>query len=429
MNVLICSIYLHMSSISDSRLRSCSNCLRISSISESRLRASVRSSSTSILRLCCACRPEKLTSISLDAGVSVGVQGLTLTPPQRPGVDANRTVVISIHTFNLNPTMRETKKQRKRKRVLTFAATDSPLAISRPTTLQKIDHSSTAFLRKRAAGDEQWERPITRYEAEEEEGDGVDRRHSAAWMTRGGIGEGGTGGRSFAACFHYKCEARAVACPKPLTALPATAFSTSSAALPACYRLRKFVRRGHCLPFRRCCPSLSPLLPFFARRRVEARGRRRRVEARGRKGFFFPSIGAREAKVEWGAQLKLHRWGASSHVREAADWEVLFMVVVCVFGCCYGREGRAQTGMWQGMGRVHQQKMRAARRLQATAAGEMEEDPLVAALPMHCLFPGSPHPPTSSYLCFFPHSFALFVFSQVSFAVCGFRVSDGCSFR
>ncbi|MQL77544.1 hypothetical protein Taro_009947 [Colocasia esculenta] len=41
MNVLICSICLRMSSISDSRLRSCSNSLRISSISESRLRASL----------------------------------------------------------------------------------------------------------------------------------------------------------------------------------------------------------------------------------------------------------------------------------------------------------------------------------------------------------------------------------------------------
>ncbi|MQM11708.1 hypothetical protein Taro_044617 [Colocasia esculenta] len=50
MNVLICSICLRMSSISDSRLCSCSNSLRISSISESRLRASVRNSSTSILR-------------------------------------------------------------------------------------------------------------------------------------------------------------------------------------------------------------------------------------------------------------------------------------------------------------------------------------------------------------------------------------------
>ncbi|MQM13260.1 hypothetical protein Taro_046182 [Colocasia esculenta] len=50
MNVLICSICLRLSSISDSRLRSCSNSLRISSISESRLRASVRNSSTSILR-------------------------------------------------------------------------------------------------------------------------------------------------------------------------------------------------------------------------------------------------------------------------------------------------------------------------------------------------------------------------------------------
>ncbi|MQM10905.1 hypothetical protein Taro_043800 [Colocasia esculenta] len=35
--------------------------------------------------LCCACRPEKLASRSLDAGVSVGVQGWTLTPPQRHG--------------------------------------------------------------------------------------------------------------------------------------------------------------------------------------------------------------------------------------------------------------------------------------------------------------------------------------------------------
>ncbi|MQM16233.1 hypothetical protein Taro_049187 [Colocasia esculenta] len=51
MNVLICSICLRMSSISDSRLRSYSNSLRISSISESRLHASVRNSSTSILRL------------------------------------------------------------------------------------------------------------------------------------------------------------------------------------------------------------------------------------------------------------------------------------------------------------------------------------------------------------------------------------------
>ncbi|MQM09565.1 hypothetical protein Taro_042442 [Colocasia esculenta] len=50
MNVLICSICLRRSSISDSRLRSCSNSLRISSISKSRLRASVRNSSTSILR-------------------------------------------------------------------------------------------------------------------------------------------------------------------------------------------------------------------------------------------------------------------------------------------------------------------------------------------------------------------------------------------
>ncbi|MQL82480.1 hypothetical protein Taro_014954 [Colocasia esculenta] len=51
MNVLICSICLRMLSISDSHLRSCSNSLRISSISESRLRASVRNSSTSILRI------------------------------------------------------------------------------------------------------------------------------------------------------------------------------------------------------------------------------------------------------------------------------------------------------------------------------------------------------------------------------------------
>ncbi|MQL86629.1 hypothetical protein Taro_019157 [Colocasia esculenta] len=50
MNLLIYSICLRMSSISDSRLRSCSNSLRISSISESCLRASVPNSSTSILR-------------------------------------------------------------------------------------------------------------------------------------------------------------------------------------------------------------------------------------------------------------------------------------------------------------------------------------------------------------------------------------------
>ncbi|MQL72735.1 hypothetical protein Taro_005077, partial [Colocasia esculenta] len=38
--------------------------------------------------LCCACRPEKSTSISLDARISVGVHVWTLTPPQRLGVDA-----------------------------------------------------------------------------------------------------------------------------------------------------------------------------------------------------------------------------------------------------------------------------------------------------------------------------------------------------
>ncbi|MQL73697.1 hypothetical protein Taro_006039, partial [Colocasia esculenta] len=40
------------------------------------------------LQLCCACRPERLASISLDAWISVGIQVWTLTPPQRPGVDA-----------------------------------------------------------------------------------------------------------------------------------------------------------------------------------------------------------------------------------------------------------------------------------------------------------------------------------------------------
>ncbi|MQL78178.1 hypothetical protein Taro_010594 [Colocasia esculenta] len=40
------------------------------------------------LQLCCACRPERLASISLDARISIGVQVWTLTPPQRPGVDA-----------------------------------------------------------------------------------------------------------------------------------------------------------------------------------------------------------------------------------------------------------------------------------------------------------------------------------------------------
>ncbi|MQM02567.1 hypothetical protein Taro_035333 [Colocasia esculenta] len=40
------------------------------------------------LQLCCACRPEKLAFISLDAEVSVGVHVWTLTPAQRPGLDA-----------------------------------------------------------------------------------------------------------------------------------------------------------------------------------------------------------------------------------------------------------------------------------------------------------------------------------------------------
>ncbi|MQM19489.1 hypothetical protein Taro_052494 [Colocasia esculenta] len=73
MNVLICSICLRMSSISDSRLRSCSNSLRISSISESRLRASVRNSSTSILR-----------SVELDPSpVPYHVRRVSRLPPQR----------------------------------------------------------------------------------------------------------------------------------------------------------------------------------------------------------------------------------------------------------------------------------------------------------------------------------------------------------
>ncbi|MQL70461.1 hypothetical protein Taro_002745 [Colocasia esculenta] len=41
-----------------------------------------------IFWLCNACRSEKLASISLDAGVSVGVHVWTLTPAQRPGLDA-----------------------------------------------------------------------------------------------------------------------------------------------------------------------------------------------------------------------------------------------------------------------------------------------------------------------------------------------------
>ncbi|MQL89259.1 hypothetical protein Taro_021832 [Colocasia esculenta] len=40
-------------------------------------------------RLFCACRPEKLASTSLDAGISVGVHGWTLTPHRRPNIDAN----------------------------------------------------------------------------------------------------------------------------------------------------------------------------------------------------------------------------------------------------------------------------------------------------------------------------------------------------
>ncbi|MQM05010.1 hypothetical protein Taro_037817 [Colocasia esculenta] len=39
--------------------------------------------------LCNACRSEKLASISLDAGISVGVHGWTLTPHRRHAIDAN----------------------------------------------------------------------------------------------------------------------------------------------------------------------------------------------------------------------------------------------------------------------------------------------------------------------------------------------------
>ncbi|MQM01834.1 hypothetical protein Taro_034592 [Colocasia esculenta] len=43
------------------------------------------------LQLCCACRPERLASISLDARISVGVHVWMLTPPKQPGLDAKRT--------------------------------------------------------------------------------------------------------------------------------------------------------------------------------------------------------------------------------------------------------------------------------------------------------------------------------------------------
>ncbi|MQL99178.1 hypothetical protein Taro_031899 [Colocasia esculenta] len=66
MNVLICNIYLRMSSISDSRLRSCSNSFHISFISESRLRASMRSSSTSILRRSSALLSHTMCDVSPD---------------------------------------------------------------------------------------------------------------------------------------------------------------------------------------------------------------------------------------------------------------------------------------------------------------------------------------------------------------------------
>ncbi|MQL77776.1 hypothetical protein Taro_010184 [Colocasia esculenta] len=49
------------------------------------------------LQLCCACRPERLASISLDAGVSIGVHVWTLTLAQRPGLDAK---VPSARTLN-----------------------------------------------------------------------------------------------------------------------------------------------------------------------------------------------------------------------------------------------------------------------------------------------------------------------------------------
>ncbi|MQM21605.1 hypothetical protein Taro_054648 [Colocasia esculenta] len=50
-------------------------------------------------KLCCACRPEKLASTSLDARISVGVHVWTLTPDKRPGVDAKK-FCISCQHFN-----------------------------------------------------------------------------------------------------------------------------------------------------------------------------------------------------------------------------------------------------------------------------------------------------------------------------------------
>ncbi|MQM04055.1 hypothetical protein Taro_036845 [Colocasia esculenta] len=108
----------------------------------------------------------------------------------------------------------------------------------------------------RRQGTAPWERPIARSEAEEEEGDG----------------------------------ARTVACPKPPTTSAATAFcrkfrreSSPVRTLPAVTASLLWV---HCLP-------TTPLLACSFATAM----RRRRVEARGRRGFFPPSIGAREAKM------------------------------------------------------------------------------------------------------------------------------------
>ncbi|MQL83821.1 hypothetical protein Taro_016306 [Colocasia esculenta] len=73
-----------------------------------------------IFWLCNACRSEKLASISLDAGMSVGIQVWMLTPSKQPRVDAKvafgqnpnlsrKPCIPSIYTCNI-PMVRESRR-------------------------------------------------------------------------------------------------------------------------------------------------------------------------------------------------------------------------------------------------------------------------------------------------------------------------------
>ncbi|MQM17176.1 hypothetical protein Taro_050143 [Colocasia esculenta] len=63
------------------------------------------------LQLCCACRSEKLASISLDAGKSVGVHVWTLTPSKRPGLDAKALALVPQEHGHGGPSIMERFKR------------------------------------------------------------------------------------------------------------------------------------------------------------------------------------------------------------------------------------------------------------------------------------------------------------------------------